>query len=69
MRDISRRIEKAEEKLNVGQDINRTVLVVSPPKKEDETETDRKERRARIDRLVKEAIQRDPTNPFIFLLA
>jgi len=67
--NIESRLNRIEKQLGVGHDIKRTVLVVSPPKKEGETEADRKERRARIDRATKEAIQRDPTNPFIFLLA
>ena len=69
MSDMNRRLKKAEKQLGVGCDIHRTILVVSPPKREGETEADEAERKARIDRAIQEAIRRDPTNPSLFLLA
>ena len=65
---VESRLKRIEKQFDVGHDIKRTVLVVGP-KRERQTEADKAERRANIDRAVQEVIRRDPTRTFIFLLA
>jgi enterochelin esterase-like enzyme len=62
---IESRLKRIEKQLGIGVNIKRTVLVLSDPLREGESEV---EQSAKIDRMVQEAIERDPTNPFILLL-
>lgn len=59
------RLGRIEKQLGIGLNIRRTILVFRRPLRDGESEN---EQSARIDRMVQEAIQRDPTNPFILIM-
>lgn len=65
---IESRLKRLEKQLGIGLNIRRTILVLCHPAPEDETETEKAEREARIERLIQEAVERDPTNPFILIM-
>jgi hypothetical protein len=66
---ITNRLERIEKQLGLEGNIHRTIMVVVAPELDGQTKAEKAEHEARIDRAVQEAIRRDPTNRFIFLLA
>ena len=74
MKDINRRLKKAERQLGVGYDIERTVLILGAPEQEGEikaemSKAEKAEYRAGIDLMIQNAIKSKPKNRFIFLIA
>ncbi len=65
---VNSRLKHIENQLGVGHNICRTVLILGPPRGEDETKADGAEHEARIERSIQEAIRRSPKCPFFFLL-
>lgn len=65
---ITNKLKRIEKQLGVGCNIQRTFLILGPPKGKLKTEADKAEQQANIDGLIKEAIQRDPKCPFFFML-
>ena len=65
---IKNRLRKAEKQLGLEGNIHRTIIVVVGPEPDGQTEDEKAEHEARIERSVQKAIRQDPTNQFIFLL-
>ena len=65
---IKNRLRKAEKQLGLEGNIHRTIIVVVGPEPDGQTEDEKAEHEARIEQAVQKAIQRNPANPFIFLL-
>ena len=63
---IESRLKRIEKQLGIGLNVRRTILVLSDPLRDGGSED---EQSAKIDRMVQEAIERDPTNPFILIMA